>query len=527
MSRCLSKTLGAARILGTAGTFGAAGFVLSTLLLSAQQTSPPSPGYTLQANTRVVLVDVTVTDEKGQTIHGLRASDFQVLDNKKPQQIASFEEHFAEQTTPVAQPARAAGVYSNDYLAHPPATVNVIFLDMINISIEDQAYLQYQLDKLFDQLRRQDQVAIYARTGGASFLLQGFTSDRTLLRKAVRSVIPRFPQPGRTYLTDGQLLEQMAFHLGDIPGRKNVLWFSGGSTLYLHPPQGFVRGFQSGALQSVSFQSLQPIYDLLEADRIAIYPIDVRGLTTAEPLAMFEQHSVMSQTAEATGGRAVVNNNGLALNAAAILQEDGDYYTLTYTPEHLVYNNKWHNIRVTSPGRYLTLRYRRGYFADALQPNPSMKSQRTRTRLLAAGNTVQEPPSAHQPIIFEASVTSSAPAGKGKSLPLTVHYSLPLDAFAMKTANGKATVFCGAAVFVLNANGTQIGQRAEQVTFTLKESVASNPAGRSLPIDLTLAPQKGDVYLLVAAWDLGGGQRMGTLEIPYRVPKPVAAKAAR
>jgi VWFA-related protein len=475
----------------------------------------------------VVLVDVTVTDEKGQTIHGLRASDFQVLDNKKPQRIASFEEHRADQATPPVQPARAAGVYSNDYLAHPPPTVNVILLDMINIVIEDQGYLLYQLDKLFDQLRPEDQVAVYARTGDASFLLQGFTSDRTLLRKAVRSVIPRFPPLGREYLTDGRLLEQMAFHLEDVPGRKNVLWFSGGSTIYLQPPPLWVRGYQAGSLQSVPFQSLQPIYDLLESARIAIYPIDVRGLTVGAPPGMLEQHSVMLQAAEATGGRAVIDNNGLALNAAAILHEDGDYYTLTYTPDHLVYNNKWHSIRVNAPGRYVTLRYRRGYFADATPTGMSTKSQRVRTRLVAGGNTVQVPPSARQPIIFEASVTSSAPAGKGKAgLPLTVHYSLPLDAFAQNTVNGKSTVLCGAAVYAFNANGAQVGQHAEKVTFTLKELVAKQPAERRLPLDVTLAPQKGDVYLLVAAWDMGGGQRRGTLEIPYHVPKGAPAAAA-
>lgn len=509
-------------------TVGAAGFLLSALLVSAQQGAPPSSGYTLQANTRVVLVDVTVTDQSGQTIRGLRASDFQVFDNKKPQQIASFEEHRADQVAPAVQPVRAAGVYSNDYLAHPPATVNFLFLDMVNISIEDQGYLLYQLDKLFDQLRAQDQVAIYARTGGASFLLQGFTSDRSLLRKAARTVIPRFPPPGRDYLTDSQLLEQMAWLLGDIPGRKNVLWFSGGSTIYLQPPPGFVRGIQSGALQSVSFQSLQPIYDLLEADRIAIYPIDVRGLTTADPPGMFEQHSVMEQTAEATGGRAVVNNNGLALNAAAILHEDGDYYTLTYTPDHLAYNNKWHGIRVTAPGRYVTLRYRRGYFADATPTGMSTKSQRVRTRVVAGGSTVQVPPSAHQPIIFEASVTTSGPAVKSKSsLPLTVHYSLPLDAFAVKDVDGKPTVRCGVAVYAFNGNGTLVGKRAEQVAFTLKPAAASDPAGRTLPLDVTLDSQKGNVYLMIATWDLGGGQRVGTVQIPYRVTKQTATAAAQ
>ena len=65
----------------------------------------------------------------------------------------------------------------------------------------------------------------------------------------------------------------------------------------------------------------------------------------------------------------------------------------------------------------------------------------------------------------------------------------------------------------------------KQVTFTLKELAASQPAERRLPIDVTLTPRKGDVYLLVAAWDMGGGQRMGTLEIPYHVPKAAAAAA--
>jgi hypothetical protein len=62
-------------------TLGAAGFLLSALLLSAQQGKTPSSDYTLQANTRVVLVDVTVTDQKGQKIHGLRASDFEVFES--------------------------------------------------------------------------------------------------------------------------------------------------------------------------------------------------------------------------------------------------------------------------------------------------------------------------------------------------------------------------------------------------------------------------------------------------------------
>jgi hypothetical protein len=35
-------------------------------------------GYSLQANSRVVLTDVTVTDKKGNPVHGLKASDFRI-----------------------------------------------------------------------------------------------------------------------------------------------------------------------------------------------------------------------------------------------------------------------------------------------------------------------------------------------------------------------------------------------------------------------------------------------------------------
>ena len=55
--------------------------------------STQQPIYTLHANKRVVLTDVTVTDHKGNPIHGLNASAFQILDNGKPQDLASFEEH--------------------------------------------------------------------------------------------------------------------------------------------------------------------------------------------------------------------------------------------------------------------------------------------------------------------------------------------------------------------------------------------------------------------------------------------------
>ena len=104
-------------------------------------------------------------------------------------------------------------------------------------------------------------------------------------------------------------------YLDQIPGRKNVLWLSGGSSLYLTGRARTHRPHDG---------EWRAIYDELETQRIAIYPIDVRGLMlvtyslSASHLPVMdqtstpEQHGLMSEIAQATGGRAVYNNNGIA-----------------------------------------------------------------------------------------------------------------------------------------------------------------------------------------------------------------------
>jgi hypothetical protein len=53
------------------------------------QTSSPS----LTTGTKLVFVDVVVTDNKQNPVHNLTASHFTVLENNVPEHIKSFEEH--------------------------------------------------------------------------------------------------------------------------------------------------------------------------------------------------------------------------------------------------------------------------------------------------------------------------------------------------------------------------------------------------------------------------------------------------
>ena len=386
-------------------------------------------------------------------------------------------------------------------------------------------YLNYELTRFFEDQKDGQPLAIYLRAGNGCFLVQNFTSDRALLLAALHKAIPRIPPTGREYLSDIDTLHQIATYLSQLPGRKNVLWFSGGSTLYLRDDAEL---YEDTAMW-------RDLYDELEQERIAVYPIDARGLTTYSSLSMFAQHSLMNETAKATGGQAFYNNNGLKEIAGHVLNSDDSFYTLTYSPHDLHFDNKWHKVRMTLNEEDYQLSYRRGYFADG-SPGGAEQPQNTsaRTRLLPDGEKVQLPPIRSLPIIFHArvlpasdpavdsapklAVSIPAPPPKKGAVPFSIRYSLPTDGFTRQTVDGKSEVILGVAAVVLNHDGRVIDTRAERVTMTLNEDVARLHPNVPLAFDQRLNLTKGDQYLYLAVWDVTSG-RLGTLQIQLQVSK--------
>src|SRR6185312_7509681 len=183
--------------------------------------------------------------------------------------------------------------------------------------------------------------------------------------------------------------------LSQMPGRKNVLWFTGGSNLFLNPDP----------TSMPSYQSFREIYDELETERIALYPIDARGLMVDISSSAAPQHMLMADMAEATGGQAWYNNNGLAQIASRTVDTDSDFYTVTYRPDNLKANNKWHKVKIAVDGGPYHLSYRRGYFDDGT--GTANSPRKTRTVLRAHGETFRAPDRHTEPIIFEARLQPS------------------------------------------------------------------------------------------------------------------------
>jgi VWFA-related protein len=483
------------------------------------QTTPDQPGYTLHANARVVLTDVTVTDANGNPVHGLDRSAFQIFDNNREQAIASFEEHSEIAAADAPAAAQGANSFSNDFMLHPPPVFQVMVLDTSTINVIDQMYLNEELEHLVKVLPAGVPLAIYVHAGEFTILLQNFTTDKALMLTAIHKAVPHLRQPGSYAISDQDALRQIAIYLDQLPGRKNVLWFTGGSNLFLRPD----------ATNVPPTANLRSLYDALEKGRIAIYPIDVRGPVMGSGPA--QQHILMEDQAEATGGRAYFNGNGLAETAAKVVDTDGSFYSLSYTPRDFrKLDNKWHKIQVKVNGGRYTLSYRRGYYDDGLNdPEPA---PRTRTVLKAGGEKVQLPENQNQAIIFRAEVLPGAvgtvepvdavsrdAASKAASAPkrgqaaYTIHYSVPAADFTSTRIDGGWKVEIGAGVLIFNSFGRAVGRVADTVTLTFKGDKWQEAAGRNLSFDQQINLPKGDDYLYVVVWD-PTTRRFGSIQVP-------------
>jgi VWFA-related protein len=490
---------------------------------SSNGTASSQPAYTLQQGTRIVLTDVTVTDRSGNPVHGLPASAFHVFDNKKPQTIASFEEHAGLPAVKLAPTSR--GVFSNDYLTRLPPALNVIVIDIANIRIADQMWLNYELDRFLNELPPDQLLAIYLRNGSGCFLVQDFTTDRRRLIAGLHRAIPRIPPLGPEYLSDIDTLHQISAYLSRLPGRKNVLWFSGGSTAFLRP--------DGAVFQDVA--AIRAVYDELEQERIAVYPIDARGLTVRDGPEMFGQHGMMEDAAQATGGRAFYNNNGLSQIALQLVDTSGSFYTLTYSPPNFHLDNKWHKVRIKLDGSSYRVSYRRGYFADA-QISNGQKLAQTRKALLDSGQRVEDPLRTN-PIIFEAAVLPAAgsrlsalqpdsvivtdPRKKRGPVALSVRFSLPVDGLTGQTVDGKETFVFQLGAIAINRDGEPTERNFQQVTLSYDQDSFRYRSHAPIVIDQQLSLAKDDKYVLLAVWD-PSSRRLGTLQMP--LPDPSTRK---
>lgn len=403
--------------------------LLSSFLLHAQTPAPDSsnPQTVFRSTARAVLVDVVVTDKNNQPVTGLPQGNFQILEDGKPQTVASFDEHAGLPDLPALQASLPPNVFSNRPLVKTGDSANVLLLDSLNTALPDQSYVRAQMLKYIKEIQPGTRMAIFTLSSKLRFV-QGFTTDASVLAAALNGKKTAGNQEKSPLLQTGadrdvsqlmieqiqstpgaqasaaalqsflrentgfqddvraritlQAFAQLAQYLEGIPGRKNVIWFSS--------------SFPISITEGVTGENLSQTANLLAAAQIAVYPLGAEGVAADRhfdfdnqqppkiaPGQTVEQvhtqyqtqdlregaternrtHEFMDKLAHDTGGEALYNTNGLNESLARVVKDGTHYYTLTYSPSNRTMDGRLRHIEVKVAGGTYRLSYRRGYYA--------------------------------------------------------------------------------------------------------------------------------------------------------------------
>jgi VWFA-related protein len=148
------------------------------------------PVTRLSVETKLVELGVTVRDRQGQPAGGFHASDFEVLDNGKPQQISFFSEERADGTS-------AATIAAGNSRPQPQARPRYValFFDDAHTATFGLHQSRLAADKLLTtSLGPADHAAIFSSSGA---VIEDFTTDRQRLLGALARLQPRPRVPDR------------------------------------------------------------------------------------------------------------------------------------------------------------------------------------------------------------------------------------------------------------------------------------------------------------------------------------------
>ncbi len=189
-----------------------------------------------------------------------------------------------------------------------------------------------------------------------------------------------------TYTLQG--MQQVAQALAGFPGRKSLIWASGGFPFSVSDTT-----MQLAPAGRDSLTDVLPLYErtwqLLNDAQIALYPVDVKGLQSNTPGASIRTpslpnrrpggyarsaawHQLDTQSsfetfAAATGGRAYYNSNDLVKGFRDAVRDSAQYYMLGYYLDRSNPKPGWRKLSVKVKRDHVNVRARSGFFATRVE----------------------------------------------------------------------------------------------------------------------------------------------------------------
>ncbi len=327
-----------------------AGLIVILSAVAFPQTRPQKPDddQPIRISTELIQIDVVVTDKKGRVVPGLTKADFELFEEGKKQTISFFDYYDAGKNsiktgvTPPTLTDSGQGLTASDV-----KRIFAFVVDDLTIRIDDLVYIRQMLTNFVDnQMLSTDLVAIIRTVGGRG-LLQQFTTDKALLKRAIESLTPRNhplstfnnapsgriagrPQAigdvsgtdvgetdvlGAIDITTGQPIDPVSptedtnktlrsyMGLGtasfvidsmkQLPGRKSLVLVSSGLPIF-SSQQGTDAGNVSYFLNLLADQATRA--------GVAIHTMDIRGMEAHRPVATFDETPGKSMVGGSSSG---------------------------------------------------------------------------------------------------------------------------------------------------------------------------------------------------------------------------------
>ncbi len=390
-----------------------AALALSPVVAFSQQPSG-SGAYTMKVESNIVLTNIVVRDKKtGEVVKGLKASDFLILEDKKPQKIVSFDYQNSDEAVALKEKGTVAGkatiadLLNNNFAANKDELRDhrliVIFFDLSSMQPED---IDRAVDAAKDYINKKMQPADLVALVSLDTTLkvdQDFTADKTALIHGVgryngsegggfangatgssdgtaddASSYTADDTEYNSLNTDRELyaIRDIARSLGHVDQRKSLLYFSGGLTRNGIENQASMRAATNEAVKA----------------NMAIYSVDARGLEAIPPVgnastgslrgtgayssaamqsglaANFASQETLGTIAADTGGKAFFDSNDFAPAFQQIQHDTEAYYILGFRSTDPARDGRFRHltVKLNRPDlKDAKLDYRPGYYAQA------------------------------------------------------------------------------------------------------------------------------------------------------------------
>ena len=312
--------------------------VLALTVPALAQQQPQS--FNEQIDVNAVLLDVIVTDKKGNHILGLGPDDFIVKENGVRQTIDSvdyFTNRRLLQQREEQAPFKVERVHEDRYFIFffdKPSNPAVLF---------DQLTLARQAVKTFikDEMKEMDRIAIVGHDVRLK-VYSDFTNDKQQLTRALNEVSRFGPGLTKAPAGDGpsilrnlqtfdfvgdtgtvyEALDVLADSVRSIRARKNLVLFS----------PGIADREEHVFAEMLSSRSryLDPALESLNAANTTVYGVQLQRNADMAPLF----HQRLDELSESTGGRYFRLNVSFNPALEQIEHTNNGYYLLTYRSPH-------------------------------------------------------------------------------------------------------------------------------------------------------------------------------------------------